>query len=133
MIKIEQSNQNARRQNAREYWKLLKSLTGAPKVSTLSADLFAEYFKAINNPNDPFFQPDEDAILFNERYVNGELQVMFDELNVPLSEKEIRKATNQLKSGKSGGPDNVLNEFFRYWVDALMPYLSKLFNTVFLI
>ena len=126
-IKLEK----ARRQNAREYWKLLKSLTGAPKVSTLSADLFAEYFKAINNPNDPFFQPDEDVVLFNERYINGELQVMFDELNVPLSEKEIRKATNQLKSGKSGGPDNVLNEFFRYGVDALMPYLSKLFNTVF--
>ena len=51
---------------------------------------------------------------------------MFDELNVPLSEKEIRKATHQLKSGKSGGPDNVLNEFFLYGVDALMPYLSKL-------
>lgn len=91
MIKIEQSNQNARRQNAREYWKLLKSLTGAPKVSTLSADLFAEYFKAINNPNDPFFQPDEDAILFNERYVNGELQVMFDELNEPLMNLYLQK------------------------------------------
>ena len=56
---------------------------------------------------------------------------MFDVLNVPLSEKEIRKATHRLKSGKSGGPDNVLNEFFRYGMDALMLYPSKLFDTVF--
>ena len=62
--------------------------------------MFADYFKAINNPNDVFFQPVEDALIFNERYVNGEFQVMFDELNENLSESEILKAINQLKLGK---------------------------------
>ena len=56
---------------------------------------------------------------------------MFDELNIMLSEQEIRVAINQLKLGKSCGPDNVINELFRYGVDALLPYLLKLFNTVF--
>ena len=56
---------------------------------------------------------------------------MFDELNIVISEVEIHNAINQLKLGKSGGPDNVLNEFFRYGTDVLMPYLYKLFNTVF--
>ena len=78
-----------------------------------------------------FFQPDEDVIFFNERYINGELQVMFDELNISLTEEEIMKAIKQLKLGKSCGPDYMLNEFFRYGMDVLMPYLYKLFNTVF--
>ena len=56
---------------------------------------------------------------------------MFDELNIVISEVEIHNAINQLRLGKSGGPDNVLNEFFRYGTDVLMPYLCKLFNTVF--
>ena len=56
---------------------------------------------------------------------------MFQELNVNLTEVEILKAVNQLKLGKAGGPDNLVNEFFRYGIDVLMPYLHKLLNTVF--
>ena len=56
---------------------------------------------------------------------------MFDELNIVISEVEIHNAINQLKLGKPGGPDNVLNDFFRYGTDVLMPYLYKLFKTVF--
>ena len=123
--------EKARFQNAREYWKLLKNLNPSTKTHSLSANNFAQYFKAINDPNEIFFQPDEDVIFFNERYINGELQVMFDELNVSLTEEEIMKAIKQLKLGKSCGPDYMLNEFFRYGMDVLMPYLYKLFNTVF--
>ena len=71
---------------------MLKGLTGKSIVNSLSADMFADYFKAINDP--------KDAFIFNERYVNGEFQVMFDEPNENLSESEIRKAINQLKLGK---------------------------------
>ena len=38
-----------------------------------------------------FFQPDDDAVEFNERYLNGELQVMFDDLNSDISYAEILK------------------------------------------
>ena len=93
---------------------MLKGLTGNSTVKSLSADMFADYFKAINDPNDVFFQPDEDALISNKRYVNGEFQVMFDELNENLSESEIRKTINQLKLGKSCGPDKLVtgNELF---------------------
>ena len=43
-----------------------------------------------------FFQPDDDIIYFNERYLNGEMQIMFDELNVSLTVDEIQKAIGQL-------------------------------------
>ena len=37
---------------------------------------FSEYFKAVNNSSDPFFQPDDDVIHFNERYVKSELKII---------------------------------------------------------
>ena len=39
-----------------------------------------------------FFQPDEDILLFNERYLQGELQCMFKELNVSIQYDEVLKA-----------------------------------------
>ena len=66
--------------------------------------MFTLYFKAINDPGDIFFQPDEDIIYFNERYLNGEMQVMFAELNVSLTVDEIQKAIGQLNLKKKLRP-----------------------------
>ena len=52
---------------------------------------FATYFKAINDPESRFVQADDDVLLFNERYVNGELQIMFQELDIEISLSEIKK------------------------------------------
>ena len=104
---------------------MLKGLTRKSAVNSLSADMFADYFKAINDPNDVFFHPDEDVLIFNERYVKGEFQVMFDKLNENLSESEIRKAINQLKLGKSCGPDNLVNEVFCYGM-AFLIFINSL-------
>ena len=54
--------------------------------------MFERYFKAINNPTDPFFTPDEDILFFNERYVKSELQIMFNELNLEITLSKIKKA-----------------------------------------
>jgi len=75
---------------------------------------FFKYFKAINYPDSVFYQPDEDVVFFNDRYLNGELDVMFSELNVPFCVDEIVKACKKLNSGKSAGSDYWLNEFFKY-------------------
>ena len=62
--------EEARFKNAKEYWKLLKGIC-IKKTSNLNVSHLEEYLKAVNNPNSVFFQPDEDAIDFNERYLNG--------------------------------------------------------------
>ena len=66
--------ENARLKNAKEYWKLLKRTCSQTKSKSLTSDIFADYFKAINDPNDLFFffffQPDEDVLLFNDRYLS---------------------------------------------------------------
>ena len=87
---------SAKLKNAKEYWKLLKESVSQPKPKRLSANDFDNYFKSINNPEDPFFQADEDVLYFNERFLNSEIQIMFDELNCTITSDEIKKAIKQL-------------------------------------
>ena len=91
------------------YWKMLKQSCYTNSAKTLTYQNFAEYFKAVNNPDSRFFQPDEDILFFNQKYLDGELGIMFDELNVAISMQEIRKAVQLLKNGKCSGPDLLIN------------------------
>ena len=125
-----QKQEEARFKNAKEYWKLLKGLC-PEKSSNLNVSHFENYFKAINNPDSVFFQPDEEAIDFNEHYLDGELQIMFDELNDEISYAEIFKACKELSIGKSDGSDFVLNEFFKYGINEMVNYVHRLFDVIF--
>ena len=44
-----------------------------------------------------FVQPDEDILHFNERFLNSETQIMFEELNGIITVEEIQRSINQLK------------------------------------
>ena len=55
--------------NAKLYWKILKELANIESSSTIKLSTFERYFKALNNPSDPFFAPDEDIFYFNKRYL----------------------------------------------------------------
>ena len=85
----------------------------------------------INNPTDHFYQADEDVVFFNDRYVNGEFQIMFEELNGEISYLEIQKAVKQIRNGASAGPDLFLIEFFKNGTDNLIKYIYTLFNKIF--
>ena len=101
------------------------------KPANIALSSFERYFKAVNNPSDPFYASDEDILYFNERYVNNEFSVMFAELNTDFSQNEIIKAIKQLKSNKAGGPDKLINEFFIHGQHILVPILWNLFNKIF--
>lgn len=125
-IKLEQN----RFKNAKLYWKMLKESCGI-KTSQIDITTFENYFKAINNPNDHFFSPDEDVLYFNERYLNNEFEVLFEEINSEITMQEVLAAIKQLKSGRSSGPDLLLNEFFVHGERVLAPILLSLFNKCF--
>ena len=71
-FKLEQDKAKTKRlvdskyKNAKEDWKLLKNAanlnTGVAK--NISSNKFPEYFKAINNPDNTFFQPNEEFRFF---------------------------------------------------------------------
>ena len=119
---------NTRFKDAKEYWRLLKESQHCGNSTSLSAKHFAQYFQSINDPQDQFYQADEDVLAFNERFLNDETQIMFDELNVNIAQQEILKAIKELKPNRSGGPDKVINEFFIHGRDTLLPHLQTLFN-----
>ena len=127
-----QKLEKARYENAKNYWKLLKNLCPSNSPKKLTSQHFADYFRAINNPDSTFFQADDDILFYNERYVNGELDIMFQELDVEISQSEIRKGIQSLKCGKSSGPDLLLNEFLKYGINGLIEYIHVLMNFVFM-
>ena len=120
----------AKYKNAKLYWRMLKESANI-KSNNIPLNTFEQYFKAVNNPNDHFFNADEDVLYFNERYEQHEFNVMFDELNILFTDHEIIKSINQLKTNRSAGPDLLLNEFFIYGKNELTPTICRLFNKLF--
>ena len=59
-------------QNARDYWKLLKSASQSPK-SNIPLSKFERYFKAINTLDIAFFVADDDIVASNDMCIRGEL------------------------------------------------------------
>ena len=118
-------------ENAKAYWRLLKQTANKNMKHSISSKKFADYFKAINDPEGRFYQVDDDILFYNERYVRGEYQIMFDELNTDILNDEILTAIKQLRNGASSGPDMLLNEFFKYGSASLINYLHALFNKLF--
>ena len=57
---------------------------------------------------------------------------IFSQLDVRISEKEIRKAITALKNGKACGEDFIKNEMIKYGHDHLIKPLHKLFNLGFI-
>jgi len=66
-----------------------------------------------------------------ERYEQNEFDIMFNELNMPFSSNDVKKAIQQLQNNKSCGPDLYINEIFINGKDTLVPYLLSLFNKIF--
>ena len=52
------------------------------------------------------------------------------DLNIPFTIQEITKAIKKLKSHKSSGIDQIINEFFKHSPDKLIPVYAKLFNII---
>ena len=121
---------DAKFKNAKEYWNMLKELSYI-KPANIPLSSFEQYFKAVNNPLNPFFTPDEDVVHFNEQYVNNEFDIIFDELNLDFTHEDVLNAIKQLKLNKSGGPDKLINEVLINGKHILTNTLCELFNKIF--
>ena len=80
---------SARFSNAELYWKMLKEGDSKKSPTGINIDSFTEYFKAINNPESRFFQADDDIINFNQYIVDGEMKIMFSELDLPFTKEDV--------------------------------------------
>lgn len=117
--------------NPKEYWRLLKENAHSNINSDITPEEFEEYFRTISDPNDPFYTADDDIIQYNQQYERGDFQVIFDELNVSITNDEICMAIKQLRNGASAGPDLLINEFFKFASESCILCIHHLFNKIF--
>ena len=92
---------------------------------------YRDHFMKLGDPGDEYFNADADVTDRLHAILNEDVVCAFDELNLPLTCDELQEAIKQLKCGKSGGEDLLLNEFFIYGFQELRPYLLNLFNYIF--
>ena len=95
----------------------------------ISTAEFKEYFESLNITDDEFIADNEVKLLL-DKYARDELSVMFSELDVSITQDEVKYAINQLHNGKSPGNDLILNEFLIAGKDILTPYITMLFDKI---
>ena len=95
-----------RYKNAKQYWKLLKKANNVSQCN-ISLSKFTCYFKAVYHSENHLYESDDDD--YKCMFMN-EIQVMFNKLDMPVIKEEIVYAIDQHTSGKSAGPDKILNE-----------------------
>ena len=85
---------------------------------------FYNYFKELNKSIVTESFDFEDSIFYN-------IAALDEILNVAISQTEISSAIRGLKTGKSPGYDEILNEYTKCTEHLLMHIYIKLFNTIF--
>ena len=121
---------NAQNQNSKDMWKLIRK-NKSPTSSLLTCTDFFEYFKDLGNPSDVSYVADDDIYERIRTHDEGLLNDSFQELNDVITHAEVIKAIKELKSGKSAGPDLLINEFFVNTCETITDKLVILFNIIF--
>ena len=109
--KLNSNLQNAKVEDPKKYWALLKSMTRSENTLGASAEAFFEHFKKLNShesTNETDIGSQSESTTPNEG------------LNEPFCFEEIKKCINKLKCGKSAGLDNIFPEFLKYAPDPLL-------------
>ena len=107
--------------NTRDYWKILNSES---KKSNCKAPLneLHDFFKNINAQHS--HSTESNPYDSNTYTVN-------EEINGPITEKEVTNAIRHLKNNKAAGVDNIRNEHIKQTSAAMTSIYTKLFNVVF--
>ena len=124
--------QQTEKSNIREFWKILqpKNKNRSENACSLTLNDFGKYFKTLGHPDDVVYIADDDVYEYLRSYNDGNVEVLYEELNYSITTEETINAIKGLKYGKSAGPDMLINEFYINACGALTDKLTLLFNIV---
>ena len=90
-IKTRQDLLKAKSDNVKKYWKIPK-WNKSLNFSTIYTNEFKEYFCSLLNPDDIFYEADEDIKHFLSNSSDEEVVRIFDIMNINISMEELEKA-----------------------------------------
>ncbi len=103
------------------YWKIIKG-DQTNKENEIALDKFYDHFRLLSNDDDHVDNEGIDYEItsdFNSAILNG-----------PITSDEVKRCIRKLKSNKSPGVDNIINEYIKCTVDLLCPLYVKIFNKI---
>ena len=122
---------DARCKNVKLYWKMLAGKNRSNAPCPISTGEWYNHFMHLANPDGDFFVADADISREVRLLIESDFVDLFQELNIPISTDEIINAIKDLKNGKCGGDDLLINELFIHGRDVLCPYMLHIFNFIF--
>ena len=113
------------KENPRQFWKSLKScynITIKPSSNVSAKDFYTHFKDILNKGKEP-----------NETENDTDTNIINDpELDAEFSEDDIRKGISKLNNNKSAGLDGVIAEVFKSSENIITPFLTTLFNKIFI-
>ena len=95
-----------------QHWRDLDGYTQR-KVPNITLDSYTAHFMATIHPDDESScLPDHDTATYIDSDMKDE--IIYEELEQPISERELTKSIRLLKSGTSAGVDLYINELLKH-------------------
>ena len=92
----------------REFWKYLKK-SSINSANSISLDEFHKYFSTLEREINSAENSDAETFCSNYDFDNP--SDSNDDLDFPITMNKVISAIEKLKTGKSHGVDNILNEY----------------------
>ena len=116
-----------KKKQPREFWKLFKSKTKTNAGQDIPITDFHEYFRTLSNQGNAFSNPEVDTFMQDfESSDRGD--PAFSELDEPISQEEIKKASKKLNPNKACALDSIINEYLKESMNVILQPLQNLFN-----
>ena len=125
-FKISRDLKRLRKSDSNIFWNIIKNNTQTHQAIPIPDRIFNFYKNASY----------DESHEHNERHEQSEDSVVDDlsptdsSLNIPISYDEVAKAIDKLKNGKSGGEDNIINEYIKLSSELLINRYVNLFNLI---
>ena len=120
---------NKNKNDSSVFWKEIKKVCKSrPSTNTISANTWANHFKSLDNPSNL-----NEATICDEPILSHENESLesLEILNRAITQEEISKGIQHLKTGRAAGPDGIVGELLLRSSSVTSSFLTPFCNHLF--
>ena len=123
---------NSRITDTKSFWHNIKQLHNRSRLTpNITKQEWFDHFYAVFNVNLNANENVVDVLDAHGAEDNLDYPGCDVILNAKINVQDIKKSIATLKANKAAGPDGLVSEMFKCSLDEIMPFLLKLFNSMF--